>query len=299
MKTEQLRCFIAAADTLHFGRAAQNLNMLPAAFGRQIKLLEQSLGLVLFNRSTRSVELTLIGQQFYFDACHLIDQIDAVENRYKNLRIGSPLTLRVGAIDSAAIGLLPKLILKYKRSHSNVSIRIIEDKTKRLIPKLLSGAIDLALIRPPDSLSERIEIEPICHESLRLALPDSHPLATLDRVTIDLIADFPMIVPNRKDRPHSYDLTFKLFQAAGFQPRISQVANEKQTILNLVAQEMGLAIVPSWSTGVAPSNVCFREIEGHSHIGLPLAAAWLKGCSDSVRQGLVEMLKHSPELIDQ
>ena len=103
MELRQLRCLIAVADTLHFGRAAQNLNMLPASLGRQIKLLEESLGTRLLVRTTRSVSLTESGRSFVDAARDIVEQADRLEVSFRENRQDQASILRIGAIDSAAV----------------------------------------------------------------------------------------------------------------------------------------------------------------------------------------------------
>src|SRR4051812_44487824 len=105
MELRQLRCFVAAAEQLHFGRAAQHLQMLPSALGRQIKLLEQDLDTRLFARTTRAVSLTEDGATLLRDARAILARVEAVETNLRNrARAGAARKLRVGAIDSAAAG---------------------------------------------------------------------------------------------------------------------------------------------------------------------------------------------------
>ena len=102
MELRQLRCLVAVAETLHFGRAAQKLDMLPASFGRQIKLLEDSLGGALLVRTTRHVELTEAGREFVVHAQDLLQRADQMERAFREGPHGRARILRVGAIDSAA-----------------------------------------------------------------------------------------------------------------------------------------------------------------------------------------------------
>ena len=108
MDLHQLRCFVAAADELHFGKAAQRLQMLPSALGRHIRLLEDDLATPLFARTTRAVSLTEDGTTLLRDARAILARVEAVESNLRNRsRAGAARPLRVGAIDSAAAGLLP------------------------------------------------------------------------------------------------------------------------------------------------------------------------------------------------
>ena len=94
-------------------------------------------------------------------------------------------------------------------------MQLVEDKTVRLLPRLLSGRLDLAFVRPPERPDKRLEFLFLLHETAVVAVADRHPLASRKRVTIADLENEPLIVPERRSRPHSHDLTMKLFAEAG------------------------------------------------------------------------------------
>jgi len=290
----QLRCFLTVADELHFGRAAQRMQMLPSALGRQIKLLEDDLGTSLFVRTTRAVSLSDAGATLLRDAADLVARADAVEARMRGQRHPAKARrFRIGAIDSAAAGLLPMLLHDIRAAHPEIAVQLYEDKTIRLLPKVLSGAIDLAFVRPPERLDKRIQLRPLLDETAVVAVPQDHRLARRRSVSLRDIADEPLIVPDRRSRPHSHDLTVKLFERFGLVPTIAEVADEKQTIIHLVAARLGAAIVPRWTSRLAIAGVRFvsLKIERGAPVGrLPLAAAWLRGTRDPTRDRLLALL---------
>jgi DNA-binding transcriptional LysR family regulator len=291
MDLHQLRCFVAAAEELHFGRAAQRLEMLPSALGRFVRLLEEDLGTRLMTRTTRSVALTEDGAVLVKEARALLAQADALATKFRTRGRRQASTVRVGAIDSAAAGLLPMLLHDFRKVRPDVSVQLVEDKTIRLIPRLLSGRLDLALVRPPESPNKRLEFLLLLHETAVVAVPKHHPLASKKRVTIVDLADQPLIVPERRSRPHSHDLTMKLFAEAGLEACIVQIADEKQTIVNLVSAELGVAIVPKWTSRMAARGVRYVQLAASDMNRLPLAAAWTRGTRDPIRDDLLDVLK--------
>lgn len=295
MELHQLRCFVAAAEELHFGRAAQRLQMMPSALGRHIKLLEEDLGVRLFARTTRAVSLTEDGAVLLREGRALLGRAEAIEDGFRRrLRKPQARRFRIGAIDSAAAGLLPPLLRDLRASHPDVAVQLLEEKTIRLLPKLLSGALDLAFVRPPERPDRRIEFVPLLQETAVVALSHKHALARRKQIVLPDIADQPLIVPERRSRPHSHDLTTKLFDEAGLTPRIQEIADEKQTIVNMVAARLGVAIVPRWTARMAIPGVRFvplRLKRGSAAGRLPLAAAWLKGSRDPVRDQVIAVLE--------
>ena len=293
MDTTQLRCFLAAADHLHFGRAAQSLDMLPASLGRQIRILEERLETRLFLRTTRNVSLTEAGSAILEDARALVAQAEKLEERLRGLRKLDAPVLKVGAIDSAAAGLMPQLLQHLRAEHPDIDVQLIEQKTIHLLPKLLSGSLDIVFCRPPDIRDPRINFRTLFFETAVVALPTDHPLARQTEISIADLVDAPLIVPDRRSRPHSHDLTIKLFVDAGLTARIAQVAEEKHTIVNLVATGTGLAIVPRWTARISVPGVSFVPLAvppGQTLSKLILAAAWTRGTRDAQRDALLDTL---------
>jgi DNA-binding transcriptional LysR family regulator len=294
VELHQLRCFVAVADELHFGRAARRLDMLPSALGRHIRLLEEELGTQLLLRTTRNVALSQDGAALVDDARALIAKADELGTRFRERGRRRARTLKLGAIDTAAAGLVPMLLQDFRKARPDVAVQLLEEKTIRLLPRLLSGRLDLALVRPPEHRDKRIAFAMLFHETAVVAVPARHTLARRKRLTIDRLAGEPLIVPDRRVRPHSHDLTIKLFARASLRPSIAQVAEEKQTIVNLVAAEIGLAIIPRWASRLAVPGVRYvpLQVRGMERLNLlPLAAAWVRGSRDPVRDELTATLR--------
>lgn len=302
MDTKQLRCFLAVAECLHFGRAAQSLDMLPASLGRQIRILEESLGTRLFVRTTRSVALTEAAVAVLEDTRALVAQAERLEDRLRGLRRLETPVLKVGAIDSAAAGLMPQLLQHLRAEHPEIEVQLVEQKTIRLLPKLLSGSLDIVFCRPPDLRDPRIQFRTLFFETAMVALPSDHPLARQAEISIADLAEASLIVPDRRSRPHSHDLTIKLFVDAGLTARIAQVAEEKHTIVNLVATGSGLAIVPRWTARISVPGVSFVPLAvapGRTLSKLILAAAWTRGTRDRQRDALLDTLDRHLNDIEQ
>jgi len=295
MELHQLRCFVAAAEELHFGRAAQRLEMLPSALGRHIKLLEEELAAPLFARTTRSVSLTDDGANLLRQARALLAQAEAISRGFRDRRHeAARRRFRIGAIDSAAAGFMPPLLHDLSAAHPEIVVQLVEDKTVRLLPKILSGALDLAFVRPPERADRRLEFRALLDESAVVAFAQKHRLAHRKAVGIADIAEEPLIAPDRRSRPHSHDLTVKLFDSAGLRPRIAQIADEKQTIVNLVAAGLGAAIVPRWTARMAIPGVRFVPLKATGEgpaARLPLAAAWLRGSRDPTRDAILAVIE--------
>lgn len=298
MDINQLRCFAVLGDELHFGRAARKLEMMPASLSRFIKQLEDDLGIRLLNRSTRNVSLTPEGAEFLNEAKSVIAEFDALRLRFRKTTLTQNRTLRIGAIDSAARGLLPELLNLFVRQYPDADIHISEDKTHNLIPRLISGWLDVVFVRPPEQVDATLTTLFIANESCVLAVPAGHRLVSYDDVSIEDYFNEPVIIPERRTRPHSHDLTMHAFRAAGKSPVIAQYAEEKQTILSLVAAGLGIALVPSSYRNMNADGVKYIALSPSESIkGLPLSVMWHQGNKNIYVNALLDTLSGNTEAL--
>ncbi|MDH1085277.1 LysR family transcriptional regulator [Pantoea brenneri] len=300
MDINQLRCFVVVGDELHFGRAARKLEMMPASLSRFIRLLEEDLGIRLLNRSTRNVSLTREGAEFLIDAKSVVADFDALRLKFRKNMISQKKTLRIGAIDSAARGLLPKLLNLFVSAFPDADIHISEDKSHSLIPRLTSGWLDLVFVRPPEQTDVTLTTRFIAHETCVLAVPAHHRLVDYDRVSIEDFCNDPVIVPERRTRPHSHDQTMNLFRAAGRYPVIAQYAEEKQTILSFVAAGLGVALVPSSYRNMNADGVKYlplAPVDDMEIEGLPLCVMWHQGNRDRYVNAMLTILADNREIL--
>jgi DNA-binding transcriptional LysR family regulator len=279
MDVKQLKCFSAVAEVLHFGHAAQRMNMLPSALGRQIKLLEEDLGTRLFVRSTRHVALTPAGAVLRQDAKSILEKLAEAELNVRRLSKSKGAALRIGAIDSAAVGLLPTLLGEFKEHHPEIETRLIECTSARQLQHLLAGRLDLGFVRPP--VRERgLRYEFLLYETLVVAMPAGHALAAKDWIDIHELAPMNLIVPARQVRPHSYKAVMRAFAAAGEEAKIVLEAAERQTMISLVAVGMGLAVVPSWVAKLQVPGVVYTPLRLETPVECPESALGVAWCED-------------------
>jgi DNA-binding transcriptional LysR family regulator len=295
MDLKQLKCFVAVAEDLHFGHAAHRMNILPSALGRHIKLLEEDLGTRLLARSTRHVALTPAGVVLRRDARSILEQVAATEVKVRQLSKVKETALRIGAIDCAAVGLLPALLGEFKEWHPEIETRLVECTSARQLQLLLSGHLDLAFVRPPVRESS-LHYEFLMYETLVIAVPSDHALAAKDRIDIHDLAPIPLIVPARQVRPHSYKAIMRAFHAAGEEAKIVLEAAEKQTMVSLVAAGIGLALVPNWAVKLQVPGVVYRPLRLECSMAGPESAlgfAWPNEVRSRPRQMFVDLVRSS------
>lgn len=301
MDLKLIRCFNMVAEELHFGRAAQRLDMLPSALGRNIRILEESLGIRLFDRSTRNVELTASGRVLLEKSGDLIELFDREMQRVRMTAAPDDRVIRVGAIDSASTGLLPQLVRDFRELEPELELVLVEDKTVKLLPRLISGNLDLAFVRPPTVPRPEIEFQHLMNEATVIALPSDHRLANKKTIEVFDLENVPLIVPSPRNRPHSYKLTMDVFHREGLKPKVAQTADEKHTIVRLVATGLGAALVPQWTSRISVNGVVYRKLRteaGAEIRELPLAASWVRGAEDPARDRLIELVRSRLEQYD-
>jgi DNA-binding transcriptional LysR family regulator len=279
MDVKQLKCFASVADELHFGHAAQRMNMLPSAFGRQIKLLEEELGARLLVRSTRHVALTPAGTLLRHDAKSILESLAATELKVRKLAKGKASTLRIGAIDSAAVGLLPELLSDFRAAHPEIETQLTECTSARQLQHLSAGRLDLGFVRPPVG-TNGLKYEFLLYETLMVALPTRHALAAKSWIDVHKLAPMNLIVPARQVRPHSYKTVMRAFSLAGEEAKVVLEAAERQTMISLVAAGMGLAIVPSWAAKLRVPGVVYRPLRVERSPDCPESALGIAWCED-------------------
>ncbi len=259
MDLKQLRGFIAVAEAMHFGRAAESLHMAPTALSRLVKALEDEIGVRLLNRTTRAVTLTRAGLGFLDDAKAILARTEDAARNARDIADGGGMTLRIGAIDAASASFLPNALKTLREAHPRVDIRLTEAMTAPQLQMLRAGRLDLALIRPPTTASE-FPFEALREERLVALLPDRHPLAAGPAVGLAEIARHPIVIPAKRARPYAYDLVMAYFATLGIVPRVLQETTEKPAMLAMVAAGVGVALVPDWVQTLSRDGVCFRPI---------------------------------------
>jgi DNA-binding transcriptional LysR family regulator len=301
MDLKQLRGFIAVADAMHFGRAAESLHMAPTALSRLVKTLEDEIGVRLLNRTTRAVTLTRAGLGFLEDAKGILARTDEAARNARETADSGGMTLRIGAIDTASASFLPAAMKALRGAHPNVDVRLTETMTAPQLQMLRTGRLDLALIRPPPTAGE-FPFEFLREEKLIALLPAAHPLASRPLLTIPDLAEAPLIIPAKRARPYAYDLVMAYFASAGLVPNILQDTTEKPAMLAMVAAGIGVALVPDWVAALPHAGVAFRPLSGVSLDPMPPGAivgmAWRPHQRHALRDAMLEELRTAARRFD-
>ena len=293
MEIRHLRYFVAVAEELHFGRAAQRLGMAQPPLSQQIRRLEQELGVQLLQRSKRRVQLTEPGRAFLDEARKVIAQVGiavAVAQRASRGEVGR---LAIGFLGAATFSLLPAILKVFRQRYPGVEIELHELKSSELIQSLHQGRIHVGLVRMPVN-DELLSVEPILQEKLVVALPDHHALAEKPRVDFRDLAGEAFLLPPRQIAPGFYDQLADLSARAGFSLRIGAEASQLQTILNLVAAGMGITVVPESVMQMGGRGVVFKRLP-EPEPTMEIAVAWRRDDPSQVLQSFLEVVRETAQ----
>jgi DNA-binding transcriptional LysR family regulator len=269
MDLRQLRYFTTVAEELHFGRAAARLNMTQPPLSQTILALEEEIGVELFMRTKRSVQLTAAGAQWLDHVRALLEDAAALPGLARLLSQGTMGSLKLAFVSTADYSLLPTLLGRYKTEHPDVQIALQEATSDLQIEALLSGDIHAGLIIPPSqtSLHTSLAYLSLLQEELVAAVPEEWMASgrlDLSSGVLDIndVLSEPLIVFPRRSAPAFHDLITGYYAANGAVPFIRQEAIQMQTIISLVSAGMGIALVPQSLQHLARTGVHYLKLSG-------------------------------------
>jgi DNA-binding transcriptional LysR family regulator len=272
MELRHLRYFVAVAEELHFGRAAERLHIAQPPLSQQIQQLEVELGVQLFQRTRRSVRLTEAGVTFLDEARRMLEQVHHAVQVTQRTAHGEQGLLTVGFVGSATYGILPMLLRQFRERFPDVTLVLHELTTSQQLHALREQRIHLGVLHPPVS-SDIFAVEPFSRDPLIAALPVQHPLAGQSSLALSALAGEPFVLSPRRLGPSFYDHIISLCKQAGFSPRVVQEAIQMQTIVALVAAGFGVALVPGTLRQLHLDGVVYLELEDNL-TGVELVLAW-------------------------
>jgi len=269
----QLWMFLAVAEERHFGRAAARLGMSQPPLTEQIKVLEQSLKLQLFERSRRGTQLSGAGAAILPAVRQFAGQVEHLERVVREVASGQSGVLHVGAITSAMLDTVPPLLNELKRAHPGLTVFVREIDSVEAVPALLSGELDMAFVRIDGDVGEGISTLPLTEDRLAVALPDDHKLAALPRVRLQALAAEQLVMSSRQVSPVYFDMLTAICRAHGFTPRVLHEVRSVASQVAYVGCGQGVALVPASMKKLAPANVVIRPLKEKVMV-VTAALAW-------------------------
>ncbi len=272
MELRHLEAFVALAEELHFGRAAERLQLSQPPFSQRIKQLERELGVQLFARTSRRVALTHAGRLLVGEARRTIKQADQVVDLALNARQGLVGALRVGYVGSALMGPLPAILRTFRKAAPSVGLRLTEGLTPQLTRDLAAGELDVVFNQPP-VVDERVDATVIDQQSMMAVLPADHQLAsTTTPLPLGKLAGESFVLFPRELGPGYMDVVLSACRDAGFTPNVVRDASAIYSMVGLVAAGQGVSIVPATVAGLQLPGVAYRLLAGRAVF--QLAIVW-------------------------
>ncbi|KEO56190.1 LysR family transcriptional regulator [Thioclava pacifica] len=261
MNLRQLRYFIAVAEELHFGRAAERLHVSQPPITRQIQALEEQLGAQLFNRTPRGVELTQAGALFLDEARNIVGLLDQAADRVHRASEGGLGRLDIAIFGTAILSFIPRIILEFKRRYPDVKVVMHALNKTAQIEALQNRSIDLGfnrMLTPVPGLA----IEELASEPLFAVVPDPGPFAERSSMHLSELSHEPMLLFPASRAQGFVEKVTGLCHEAGFAPNVAQVVGDGFTAMALVAAGFGVCLVPGSITSVSMEGVKCIPLEG-------------------------------------
>ncbi len=261
MELRHLRYFIAVAEELHFGHAAQRLSIAQPPLSRQIKLLEEEIGVVLLERTKRQVILTTAGEVFLVEAKKSVSQAENAIRNAQRAALGEIGKLAIGFVHSAGYNIIPSLFRLMHTRFPDVSLSIDEMTIEEQEEAVRTNQIDVGIVRPPLISTEGLGLQVICTEPLVVVLPETSHLARETEISVRSLDQEAFILLPRHAAPGYYDQFINLCVNTGFTPKIVQETKTSPAIINLVASGIGISILPSSLENLQRPGVVYRPLK--------------------------------------
>ena len=271
----QLRCFLAVAEDLHFGRAAQRVNMTQPPLSRQIQILEHELGVVLFERTSRSVKLTPAGRTFLPEAKQMLRLAEGAVISAKRVARGEAGSVTIGFTPGSSYAFLPRLAAIALEEMPDIDLVLKEMDTEDQMEALGAGRLDAGAVRLPVD-RRGVELACVMREPILLAVHDGHPLAERDAPSLRDLERLPFIMYSPSEGRYFYDLMSGLLRTSEVAPSFVQHLSELHSVLALVSAKVGVALVPAAARSLFIKGVVLRELDPAPRTQAELHLAWRK-----------------------
>lgn len=276
MELRHLRYFIAVAEEGHITRAAERLGMQQPPLSQQIKALEQELDVQLFRRKPRGVELTDAGRALLEDSRAVLTQLAHAFETTKRTARGEQGRITVGIASTAHFHpFVPRVIRVFREALPRVALTLEEAATGYLMEAVRNEHVDVAFIRKPFADTAGLVVLPLLEESMLVALPSSHALASTrgtrdPGLTLKALSAETFILYRRPNEPGLPEVVLAACHAVGFSPRLGQDAPRPASALNFVAAGLGITIVPASLQRMHLDGVTYRPLKGSTQPKAPL-----------------------------
>lgn len=289
IELRHIRYFVAVAEELHFGRAAERLHLAQPPLSQQIRKLEEILGYALFIRTSRQVKLTSAGEMFLDRARSTLRKVAEDMEIARSAGRGELGFLTVGFIGSGMLTSLPAMLGEYRRRHPRLNLQLRESYTAGVVQALIEGTVDVGFLRdggPTDGL----EIETLFSEPFIAVLPRAHRLAKHKSFSAAQLRDEPFVFFSPTVGSRAHQKTVSICEEQGFRPQVVQEAPQWLTILRLVGAGLGVTVAPACVERIAAPDVVCRRLR-QTAVRSDIELAYRTGDERSIVQAFCAMAK--------
>jgi DNA-binding transcriptional LysR family regulator len=274
MELRHFRYVVAVADTLHFGRAAERLHISQPPLSQQIRQVEDELGVRLFDRTQRRVQLTAAGELFVQEARLVLTQVDHAVKVGERIRQGEEGQLFIGVAGPADADYFVDIMRTFAQRHPQVRVTIRNMSTAEQVRAIQEKRLHAGFVTPPVDDPDLV-FETVLHEPIVLAVPRGHTLAARSRVPLTALADEPLILFARSMGPGFFDAIASACRGAGFSLKVRHEVDNLHSAYGLVAAGLGVSFVPAGLQGEPPKGVVLRPLApALPHVDCELALAY-------------------------
>lgn len=299
MELRQIRSFIAVAEELHFRKAAEKIGMAQAVLSAQIKSLEDELGFELFFRTTRHVSLTQAGAVFLTEVQQTLDRLDGAIEAAREAATSGLNRLRIGGIDAALVWFLLPVISSFRKAYPALHLQLTEvTASTKQVHELLRHRVDVSFFRPPVHI-EGVTWETLFEEDVYVAVNALSPLALASSLSANDLLTERLISYPRHARPYLANMVHESFDAIDARPNIEFEVQDKFTLLRMVAEGMGVSLVPQWLTKMATPGVAFVPYSS-AKAPLKFGVAWREHDQSETLHAFIDMARaQAKEIAEQ
>jgi DNA-binding transcriptional LysR family regulator len=235
---------MAVAEEKHFRKAAEKLYISQPGLSRQIKQMEEELGISLFLREGKKVSLTPAGEYLYKEISLHFRHLDSIIDHTRLIHEGKDGHLKIAYIGSAIQKVIPDLLVEFQKQHPRVGISLKEMDNNMQIEALLKGEIDLGFVRM-ERVPKDLHINPVEEDTFSLVLPEDHPINQNNFKSLSQLKDEAFILFNASYSESYYEKVMQIFDDCGFAPQVSHNTINASSIFRLVENKLGISIVPT------------------------------------------------------
>lgn len=298
MDLRQLKYFIAVAQELNFGRAAVALNISQPPLTRHVQQLEEELGVQLFIRTPKGVELTQAGKLFLQEAVNIRSLFEQATERTRRAGQGKLGRIDIGIFGSGILDPIPKLLLRFRSAYPDVNIVLHTMTKNEQVEALRQRRITIGFNRMLEPFPD-IQIELVMTEALLVALNEQHPLAVEDAIPFRALKNHPMVLFPTGSRPNFIDKVMDLCRREGFLPKVSQEVGDAVTGVALVASGFGLCLVPQSATRLQLPGVVYRPLKNAPNAVVDLSCVYRCDDQSPILMAFLEVVRgFSKEIAD-